>query len=214
MKGSAKIIGLCGRSGSGKGYVSLLFGDLGIKCIDTDAVYRDIIKNSAFSGEGCVFELSREFGRDILFEDGTLDKSRLRDVVFAEGAQDKLQKLNVITHKYILEMTLEIIEKHTQNGARAVLIDAPVLFESGFDKICDVIFCVIATDEACIDRICERDGIDRRRAKARLANQKSQEELVSLCDAYIVNDGSENVEVRVRELIASFNLLGGSNDKE
>ncbi len=214
MIGSVKIIGLCGRSGSGKGYVSSVFSALGIPCIDTDEVYRGIISISAFDGKGCVYDLSVEFGDDILLENGTLDKSKLRDIVFADGAQDKLKSLNTITHRYILEKTLEIIEKHAKSGYRSVLIDAPVLFESGFNEICDVTFCVIAPDEVCIKRICERDGIDRERALARLENQKKQEELVSLCNASILNDGSERVEEKVRELIASFSLLGGKNDKE
>lgn len=202
MMRDIKIIGLCGRSGSGKGYVSRIFSDMGIPCIDTDKVYRDIVsdKNSA-----CLSELVSEFGVGILSENGILDRKKLSSVVFADGAKEKLLKLNEITHKYILEETLSLAEKAREDNCDAVVIDAPVLFESGFDRLCDVKVCVLACDEVCVKRICERDGRSEEDAKKRLASQKANEELLSLCDFSIINDkDGDDVRSQILEFIKKY----------
>ena len=69
-----------------------------------------------------------------------------------------------------------------------VLIDAPVLFESGFDARCAAVICVTAPEEVRIARIMKRDGIDREAAEKRLRSQMSAEELKKKADYVIEND--------------------------
>ena len=181
-----KIIGLCGSSGSGKGYVSMLFTKHGIPSIDTDRVYRE---TTTKKGSECLLELVSEFGNSILTESGELYRPALAKIVFSD--REKLNKLNEITHKHIKKDTEALIEAHRRDGARAVIIDAPVLFESGFDKMCDFTVCVTSPRERKIDRIMTRDQITRDEAEARLNSQKSDEELISLSDYQIDNSGKE-----------------------
>lgn len=198
-------IGLCGRSGSGKGYVSKCFALKGIPAIDTDAVYRSLTDGSGpFE---CNAELASAFGQDILREDMSLDRRRLARIVFAEGAEHKLRMLNEIAHKYIFVETLRLAKLHKADGARAIIIDAPVLFESGFDLYCDKTLCITCPDEVSVERICSRDGISRYDAERRLANQISQDELRRKCDEEIVNDGSSNVLSAVDHIIRKWELL-------
>ena len=73
-------------------------------------------------------------------------------------------------------------------GAAAAIVDAPVLFESGFDRECDVIVLVVAERELRITRIMSRDGITRKEAEQRINSQISDDELMLRCDYMIRND--------------------------
>ena len=181
-----KIIGLCGTSGSGKGYVSMLFTKHGIPSIDTDRVYRE---TTTKKGSECLCELVSEFGNSILTENGELYRPALAKIVFSD--REKLKRLNEITHKHIKKDTEALLNAYKAEGAPAVIIDAPVLFESGFDKMCDFTVCVTSPTERKIDRIMTRDQITRPEAEARLASQKTDSELVSLTNYQIDNSGKE-----------------------
>lgn len=199
-----KIIGICGRSGSGKGYVSRMFSLFGIPSVDTDAVYRDIISGGARTE--CVGELVSVFGSSIIDDEGKLMRKKLANIVFAEGASDKLRMLNQITHKYILAETLRICSEYKKQGKKAVIIDAPVLFESGFDYYCDIKLCVTANDEIAVSRICQRDGIPEFEAKRRLCSQMSVSCLRELCDGEIVNNGKADIIEQIKAIIEKFGL--------
>ena len=182
-----KIIGLCGGSGSGKSLVCSIFNEFGICSIDADKVYHDLIS----SDSECSRELISVFGDSISLSPG-IDRRRLREIVFSSN--DKLKLLNEITHKHILSQTRKLISdiEHTTNN-RAVIFDAPLLFESGFDMECDVTVCVIADEETRIERIIERDSITKEAAKSRIKAQISNEELMQKCDFTIINDSTVNV---------------------
>lgn len=204
MNGSITVIGLCGRSGSGKGYVSRKFFERGIPFIDTDKLYRDKVLKSDNGMSPCLCEIVSEFGTGVLDVDGNLDRKKLAEVVFADGNEDKLIKLNDITHKYILEETLKLIGYYEREGYRAVIIDAPVLFESGFDKLCRVKICVTAPRDIAVERICLRDNRSPREAESRLDSQLPEGELIKLCDETVVNDGVTDLDERIGEIIEKY----------
>jgi len=199
-----KIIGVCGRSGSGKGYVSRMFSLFGIPSIDTDAVYKDIISGGARTE--CVGELVSAFGSTIVDDEGNLLKRKLANIVFADGAAHKLRMLNQITHKYILAETLRILGEYKKMGKKTAIIDAPVLFESGFDYYCDIKLCVTAPEDILVERICRRDGIAEFEARMRLDKQMSVSRLRELCDAEILNDGKADVIAQIKDMIEKFEL--------
>lgn len=201
-----KIIGLCGRSGSGKGYVSKLFFRRGIPSVDTDAVYRELMSGDREAPSECLAEVSREFGEEVIAPDGSLDRRALADIVFAPGAQDRLRTLDRITHKYILAECLRRITEYEKRGVKAVILDAPLLFESGFDTQCDITVFVSAPEEVCISRICERDGISPYKAEQRLASQMSREELRRLCDEEIENGDGCDPASQVERICEKYGL--------
>lgn len=196
-----KIIGLCGSSGSGKGYVSMLFTKYGVMPIDTDRVYREITTKK---GSECLMELTTEFGSSILTEDGELYRPKLAEIVFSD--KEKLDKLNKITHKHIKKDTLALLDQYKSEGARAVIIDAPVLFESGFDKMCDFTVCVTSPTDRKIDRIMTRDQITREQALARLNSQKSDSELIALATYQIDNSGKE-LTSQITSILKAENII-------
>ncbi len=196
-----KIIGLCGSSGSGKGYISMLFEKHLIPAIDTDRVYRE---TTTKKGSDCLNELINEFGTAILTDSGELHRPTLAKIVFSD--REKLNKLNEIAHKHIKKDTLALLDKYERDGARAAIIDAPVLFESGFDKMCDFTVCVTAPTEKKIERILTRDQITREQALARLASQKSDSELVAL-STYQIDNSGKDLSLQIINILKNENLI-------
>lgn len=196
-------IGLCGSSGSGKGYVCKKFKAYGVEYIDTDKVYRDI----AIGGSDCVNELCAFFGDEIVSPDGLLDRKELSKRVFeGDNAAEHLKMLNEITHKYIKIETERILNENEEKGIVATIIDAPVLFESGFDDMCDVTVCVTAPTELKIKRILKRDSIPLEKARARLQSQLPDEILREKCDYEIVNDDSGSLESEIARVAESLGI--------
>ncbi|MFV0313955.1 MAG: dephospho-CoA kinase [Anaerotignum sp.] len=166
-----KVIGLTGGTGSGKGVVSKCLEEAGAVVIDADFIGHEIIKK----GNPAYCELVDYFGDQILQEDGEIFRRKLGEIVFSE--KEKLEFLNRCTHKYIAQEILRKIDMEQKLGcAKLIVIDAPLLIEVGFDKICDVVWVVYADEEVRANRVMQRDGITYEMAKARIGNQKSWEE--------------------------------------
>lgn len=197
-------VGLTGPSGAGKGVVASLFSRYGVPSIDTDAVYHALLVPPS----ACLDELAERFGRSILAPDGTLDRKALANLVFAEGHENDLRDLNAITHRFILGEARRLLAEYRAEGVPAVLMDAPQLFESGFDAECDYILSVLAPFAVRLDRIMARDGLDEEQARARLGASHSDAFFRDRSDAVIVNDGEvEAIDLEVRRLLALWEVI-------
>ncbi len=191
-----KIIGLCGGSGSGKGTVGRIFTENDYLVIDTDKVYRDLTDKTS----KCLDALVCEFGKAILNSDGGLDRRKLASIVFSD--KEKLARLNEITHKFVLKKVSEIIKSAENSGYKGYVVDAPMLYESGFDKECDCVIAVICDAETRIARIIERDGIPRDAVIKRINAQISDSELVKRVDFVIYNNSDlDSLKYQVCEII-------------
>lgn len=201
-----KIIGVTGGSGAGKGEVSSCFLSAGIKSLDTDKVSRSVCE----IGKPCLDELVAKFGSEIIRGDGTLDRRELAHIVFNETDDtlrlENLAELNRITHHYIIDEIYQWLESRADAGDTLAVIDAPMLFESGFNKHCDYIIGVIADPEVRIRRIMSRDGITRDSAQKRLASQKNDEFFIQNCDFIVHNNGGlEGLEGQVNSILDKLN---------
>ena len=199
-----KIIGLCGGSGSGKTTAAVVMESLGAAIIDTDRVYREI----CVPGSDCLDKLRETFGAGIIRHDGTLDRGALGAIVFA-NTEARL-KLNLITHKYIREETLLRIARFSAEGFDAVVVDAPLLFEAEFDKLCDVTVGIVSNEDIRLGRIMARDGISYEAARSRIASQISDDELRVRCDYIIENDGTPTELSSVVRSIYMNAVFGGA----
>lgn len=199
----AKIIGMCGRSGSGKGYVCRLFLQYGIPSVDTDAIYRRLTGPSPILSP-CMLELMHAFGEEVVAGDGSLNRKKLSSIVFSSGDREALQKLNQITHKYILNESVVMLGRMLNMGAPAVILDAPALFEARLDGLCDHVVCVLADEQTEIHRIMVRDQLTETEAKSRLSSQITSEELKRRSEFCIDNSAGAPVEEQVKNLATVF----------
>lgn len=180
------VLGLTGPSGAGKGELAAAFAHYDVPSLDTDAIYHRLL----IPPSPCLDALVDAFGPSILTPERTLDRPALAAIVFAADASPILhQTLNQITHRFILDETRAQIEAYRRAGKRAVLVDAPLLYESGFDRECDQVIAVIAPRQTRIERIMRRDGIDLAAAEARLRAQKEDEFYTHRANFVVVNDG-------------------------
>lgn len=197
------VFGLTGPTGAGKGAVAALFDRLyGIPSIDTDHVYHDLL----IPPSQILDELVSAFGKDILAKDCTLDRPVLSKIVFSDQTHQKQDQLNRITHKYVLNRTRQLLEEYRRCGKSAALVDAPLLYESGFDTECDAVIAVLAPREIRHDRIIARDHLSEERATARLNMQKSDDFYREKTKYVVINDGDmTSLASQVKKLAA---LLG------
>lgn len=181
------VTGLTGQSGAGKTTVSRVFKDKGFGIIDADIISREIMEK----GMPCLAEVSEAFGEDILREDGTLDRKKLGGIVFSD--KEKLRQLDGICYPYIIYRVIERIEELSQQGYSLILLDAPTLFESNADDLCDLIISVTADEEIRQQRIVSRDGISPEAAKKRFDSQYSESFFINHSDFVIKNNKSAEV---------------------
>ena len=175
------VVGLTGMSGAGKSYVAARFSSAGFNVIDADKIYHTLV-----SGEGeCIRELESAFGSSVINPDRSLNRVVLAPIVFADP--EKLTHLNKITHKYVLAE----IRKEISTLSEICVVDAPQLFESGFDAECDLIVGVVADVDICVEGIVARDRITPEKAKKRLVNQHDRTYFESRCDIIILNNGND-----------------------
>jgi len=203
-----QVLALTGGTGAGKGAVSHILEAHGIPVLDTDRVCRIVYE----PGQPCLSALADAFGTEILRDDGTLDRAHLAALVFGEPdpdkKQEKLSTLNNIAHHYILAYCRDWLNTRREDGIPAACIDAPQLFESGFDRECDFIIGVTAERDTRIARICARDGIDRTQAEQRIAAQHDDAFFAAQCDVIVENNGTTDALVpRVRDILAARGLL-------
>ena len=172
------IIGITGASGAGKSIASKVFEKNGFFIIDLDKIAHGIYDTNKL----CVEEVAREFGNCILDENGKVMRKKLGEIVFAD--KEKLNILNKITHKYILN---EVFKK--LDGKNNAVLDAPLLFEAGLEKHCDITLGIISPNEVKTKRIQERDGVSQGYAAKRLEKQHNDEFFEKNCTFCIRNNG-------------------------
>ncbi|MBO5024499.1 MAG: dephospho-CoA kinase [Clostridia bacterium] len=183
------IIGLTGESGAGKSSVARLLDMFGLYIIDCDGISRTLDTDKAY-----IAQVEKAFGREVISFCGAhkkVNRKALGEKVFGRNAEaGDVTTLNEISHPIIIGKVHDGIAYAKACGKTAV-IDAPLLFESGLDKICDITIGVIAPEKVRIERLCARDGIDALTAKKRFAAQKDDAFLKANCTHIIVNDDDE-----------------------
>ena len=188
------VIGLTGQSGAGKSNVARVFKRHGFFVIDADVVARGITSKLEI-----IQLLAENFGTQILNGD-KLNRRALASIVFSNKSQ--LNKLNSLLFPIICQEILDMIENCRK---QYVLLDAPQLFESGLNEICDKIIAAISPREILIWRITSRDKISQEDAEKRLNSQLSQEFFVEHAD-YVIDtyNEQESAEEQAEKIVAEI----------
>lgn len=159
----SRIIGLTGPTGAGKSTWSAAFCALGCTIIDCDKLARQAVEKPEVQEA-----LQRQFGVDI-FHDGVLNRRLLASRAFAD--KQSVQRLNAVTHPAIRSAITHELEKYARDGSNVAIIDAPQLFEGGVEKLCTIVAAVLAPQSVRLGRIMQRDGINEKEARRRMASQ-------------------------------------------
>lgn len=164
----AKIIGLTGGIGAGKTAVSDYLGGLGYPIIDADVIAREVVEPGTIG----LAQLTAYFGKEILLPDGALDRRHLGQIIFQN--EEKRKILNAITHPIIERVVRQKLQEY--DNAEQLFLVIPLLFESGLEESCDEIWLVTVDKEIQIQRVMDRDEVDRDMATKKIASQLDQEE--------------------------------------
>lgn len=177
-----KRIGITGGIGSGKSTVSAYLRAKGYQVVDADQVARDVVKP-----EGDVLnQLVREFGEEILSDDGTLNRKKLAGMTFDNSI--KKQKLDSLTHGAILREIRKRLDELDRAGVELAFVDAALLVETGLHQDMDMIWLVAAEEARRIDRVSSRDGLAPSEVKKRMDHQLGDTEKARVADEVILND--------------------------
>lgn len=197
------IIGITGGSGSGKSAISAFLKAKGFLIIDADEIAHNIIKK----GNKAYIEILKIFGNAILDNLDEIDRKKLGNIVFND--KNKLNLLTDCTHKHII---IEIKTIINNNLTKNILIDAPLLVESGLNKIVDEAWVVYSDISLRIDRIMERDNITYEQAKKRIECQMNWDKLKSYADRIIYNNDDFNFTIKqIEQILNDLNKLKEEN---
>lgn len=185
------LIGLTGKTGSGKSSAARIFEKLGAFVVDCDKVAHDVLND-----EDVKKALIDEFSEEILENNGTVGRKKLGKIVFSEP--DKLNSLNKIMHSAIIDKSLSMCY---DSGKDICILDGSEIESSGVYKKCRYVVVITAGEEIRLDRIMLRDGISREEALMRMRAQKDYSK-----DAIVIENNSDAValEKEINRLYSKF----------
>ena len=176
----AFVIGLTGGIASGKTTVANLFKQqFKIDIVDADIVAREVVEPGT-PGLNAIIE---HFGTEIVRDDRTLDRAKLREKIFSNSEEKAW--VNGLLHPMIREKMIEDLEQVTSDYA---LLVVPLLVENKLDSLCDRVLVVDVEPQTQISRTVKRDNVSEEQAKAILASQASREQRLALADDVVKNN--------------------------
>jgi dephospho-CoA kinase len=198
--GKPVIIALTGGIGSGKSTASAYLSEKGCPVIDADKIAREIVA----PGMPALDKLAALFGQGVLNGDGSLNRKRLAGIVFADDSAKK--RMESVMHGEILSIMKERAGKLADSGERLIVLDFPLLFETGgFAGETDEIWLIDADDELRVERVMRRDGSTRAEVQSRVNSQMSRAEKRKRARVIIDNSGSmEELYQKLDRLIEAY----------
>lgn len=187
------VVGLTGQSGAGKSTVAEgLRAMAGVRCLDMDRIYRELTA----AGQPLIAEIAAAFSDAVVRADGSLDRRALAAAAFA--TPESAERLNAVTHPAVLRETARRLRAlAAEPDVRAVLLDAPLLFESGLDRQCDRIIAVVAPEEVRLDRIRRRDGLPEEAVRRRFLRQQSDDFYTDRADLVLDTGGAQQLSALI-----------------
>lgn len=179
-----KIIGLTGGVGTGKSTVAAVLKEkYGAFVIMADEVGHFAMEKGCETYQ----QMVSLFGEEILDEKGEVDRRRLGDMVFPRP--DKLQALNEIIHPFVRKTIEGLLKEAETEDVPFVVLESAILFESGYESLCDEIWLVTAKKEIRLERLKASRGYTKEKFEAIMARQMSEKEQKKRGCRIISNDG-------------------------
>lgn len=195
------VVGLTGSIAMGKSTAAALFAAEGVGLFDSDAAVHALYRGAGAAAIETAFPG--------VVREGAVDRDRLAQMAVGDGAA--LARLEAIVHPRVAEARREFVARAAAGGARLVVVDIPLLFESGADKTVDVIVVVSASADAQRARALKRAGMTAERFEALLAKQTPDSEKRRRAHFVIdANGGLDATRLQVRGFLRSAAaMIGG-----
>ena len=185
-------IGLTGSIGMGKSTTAQMFRDEGVPVLDSDQIVHDLYRGAA------VAPIEAEFPGVAV--GGVIDRARLAERVL--GDSDALKRLEAIVHPLVWAARDDFLKDQAARGAKVVVYDVPLLFETGAEKSVDVIVVVSAPEDVQKSRVLARPGMTEEKLAAILAKQVPDSEKRARADFVVVTGGGvEAARSQVRNIL-------------
>lgn len=195
------IIGLTGSIASGKSTISAMLKEKGYPIIDADLVARVVVE----PGTVTLSDIECIFGKEVMNEDGTLNREALGQLIFHDPAKRK--QLNDLMHPAIRAEMLRQRDELFESGEETLIMDIPLLFESRLQHFVDKILVVSVKEETQLQRLMQRNSLSEEEAKARIQSQLPLSEKEKGADAVIYNNGSiEQSKVQLERILAEWDV--------
>ena len=175
------LAGLTGGIASGKSTVCSMLRQLGAKVVDSDRIAREVVE----PGQPAWKEIVEWLGAEYLLPSGGIDRKKIGALVFS--SVEARHRLEEITHPRIREVVMHAAMTAAAEGAEVVVLDVPLLFEVGWDKLADEVWVVYVDRENQMERLMRRDSLSAEQAAARLDAQMSLAEKARRADVLIDN---------------------------
>lgn len=196
------VIGLTGGIGTGKSVVAGILSEQGALILDADRLGHEVY----LPDRPAYDDIVEEFGREVIAEDGTIDRKKLGPIVFADPA--KLARLNAITHPRMKQMMRERLAEAEGAGTRVAVLEAALLFDAGWDDLTDEVWVTVVDAETAARRASERSGIPIGQVLERIQKaQMASDERIRRSD--VVIDTSGAIEDTRRLTLAAWAELEG-----
>ena len=197
-----RIIGLTGSIACGKSTVSRWLTAGGWPVIDGDRLSRECTA----PGGPALPAIRQAFGDGVFTPDGQLDRRALGSIVFADPAM--LDRLNQLMAPFLRALTDQRLAEARQSGASLCFLEMPLLFEQGYDALCDTVWCVWLPESLQLARLMERDGITEAEARSRMKAVLSSDEKAARSRVVLDNSGTpEELLSRLPDLLAEEQRL-------
>lgn len=185
----ALVVGLTGGIGAGKTTVAERLAEHGAEIVDADVIARDVVR----PGRPALAEIRERFGPEVLEEDGSLDRGALARVVFGDPAARG--DLEAITHPRIASAIATRLrglagEAAREGAVRIVVVDHPLLVETGRAARYPVVVTVEAPRARRRERLAAGRGMDPEDVEARMASQASDVERRSAA-THVIDNGAD-----------------------
>ena len=186
------VVGLTGGIGSGKSAATAIFEDLGIDVVDADLASREAV----LPGSKALDQIQKKFGNEILLEDQSLNRARLREIIF-DNSEDKtwLEQLLHPEIRHIIQSKLE------NSSSEYVILVSPLLFETDQHKFCNTTILIDSSLNSQISRTSKRDSVSEDSVKKIISAQMSRDDKLKIAKIVINNDDSlEQLESNVKKV--------------
>lgn len=185
-------IGLTGGIGSGKSTVCKIFSEFGVPVIDADIIAHSLVR----PGMPALEEIAKTFGKELISNDGTLDRKKIRDQIFANDTERK--KLENILHPAVYK---EISVQVENINSKYCIISIPLLIETDASDTVDRILVIDVPRELQLQRASNRDKTNKSDIKLIIDSQISREDRLAAADDIVNNDGNiENLHRQISGL--------------